>query len=64
MTQWTRVESSQGENLELRPNASMREIKARLGITGRRCVHTAQFGQWRKYRLAGTTYTFTVTDCY
>ena len=61
--EWTRVESSQGENLELRKHATMREIKAGLGITGRRCTLLARFGQWREYRLSGTAYTFTVTEC-
>ncbi len=64
MPNWTRIESSMGENHELPPRASMRAIKSALGITGRRVVLVAAFGQWREYRLRGTAYTFTVTDCY
>ena len=64
MTEWTRVESSQGENHELRKAATMREVKAALGITGRRTALVKWCGQWRQYRLMGTTYTFTVTECY
>lgn len=63
-SQWTRVESSLGENKELPANASMRAVKAALGITGRRVKLISHFGQWREYRMIGTAYTFTVTDCY
>lgn len=62
--QWTRVDQSEGPTLELPPHASMRAIKAALGITGRRTVETGAYGQWRAYRLRGTVYTFTVTECF
>lgn len=62
-TDWTRVESSMGENLELKANASMRAIKAALGITGKRLRIVSRHGQWREYSLCGTPYRFTVTRC-
>ncbi len=60
---WTRVESSMGENHELPHPVSMRRIKEALGITGRRLVLEAEGGPWKQYRVSGTTYTFTVTEC-
>ena len=62
--EWTRVESSIGENHELPKHATMRAVKAALGITGRRTTLVTWVGQWREYRLDGTCYTFTVTECY
>ena len=53
-----------GENLELPENASMRLIKEKLSITGKRCILESQGGAIRTYRMVGTTYTFTVTECY
>lgn len=64
MSKWTRVDSSMGENLELPENASMRLIKEKLSITGKRCILESQGGAIRTYRMVGTTYTFTVTECY
>lgn len=60
---WTRVDDSEGANFELPAKASMRLIKDTLGITNRRIRIESQFGQWTRYRLIGTVYTFTVTEC-
>ena len=58
--QYTWVSSSSGEEFLLPKNASMRTIKAHLGITGRRTVLTCPFWHMREYALCGTEYVFSV----
>lgn len=64
MAKWTRVDTTEGENLELPANASMRRIKADLGISGQRIVKVCQSDQCAQYRLVGTSYHITVTECF
>lgn len=54
------IEQSQGKQIVMDACPSMREIKAALGITGRRIIKTAAFANETEYRLVGTTYTFSI----
>ncbi len=61
---WYKVGASDGDHFEYLTKPSMRQVKADLGITGRRIVLVAEHGQWKTYRLCGTTFTFTLTMCF
>ena len=63
-TTWYTVCASDGDNFEYLTKPSMRQIKADLGISGRRIVLIAECGQWKTYRLCGTKFTFTLTICF
>jgi hypothetical protein len=60
---WYKVETTMGELIEYTCKPSMRKIKADLNITGKRLLLELQAGQYTQYRMQGTTYKITITDC-
>ena len=60
---WFKVETSMGELLEYKEKPSIRRIKSDLCITGKRLIKEAQAGQYTQYRMRGTFYKITITDC-